>query len=187
MMCHILHIEDSQISQAVVQALFESRMPGTELKQVGTLAEGIEHLETCYWDAILLDLMLPDSLGVDTLRKIKDMCDGIPVVVVSDIDDIETKLECIRAGAVYYCSKNESQCLPDMVLQAIELQTANNKCRLLLDAYLRADREHRTSIETMGALVDKWAAEAMERTKPARDAATRAVKSLEEAVARAGG
>lgn len=186
-MCHVLHIEDSKASRLIVPQVFEKRGVKADIKQVGTLLEGLEQLETCYWDAILLDLMLPDSSGVGTLRRIKDMCDGIPVVVVSDLDDIETKLECIRAGAVYFCGKREVSCLPDMMLQAIELQTANNRCRLLLDAYLKADREHRTSIESMGVLVDKWAAEAMERTKPARDAATKAMKSLEEALVRAGG
>lgn len=185
-MCRVLHIEDCKATRVWVKHLFGLRGVSADVVQVDSLADGMEQLETCYWDVILLDLMLPDSRGIDTLRRIKDACDGIPVVVVSDIDDIETKLECIREGAVYFCNKRESACLPDMTLQAIEFQTANNKCRLLLQAYLDADKEHRKSIESMGALVDKWAAEAMERTRPARDAASRAIKNLQEAVARAG-
>ena len=59
------------------------------------------------FDLILLDLMMPDIRGLDVLKKLKadPKNRGIPVVMVTAADEIETTAECISNGAEDYITK----------------------------------------------------------------------------------
>ena len=54
---------------------------------------------------ILLDIMLPDSNGVELIPKIKDYDQNIPIIMLSAQGSIEVALESIRLGAFDYFPK----------------------------------------------------------------------------------
>lgn len=56
-------------------------------------------------DAVLLHLKLPNSKGVATFERIKKHCESLPIVIVSDHEDIAYK--CIKLGAQDYLLKPE--------------------------------------------------------------------------------
>jgi signal transduction histidine kinase len=56
-------------------------------------------------DAILLDLSLPDSRGIETVRRLAEAAAGIPIVVLTGVDDEDLALEAVRAGAQDYLAK----------------------------------------------------------------------------------
>jgi len=77
-----------------------------------TLKEGLEYLnaeckieESCEIDAILLDLVLPNSHGVDTFKKVHEKCDFLPIVIMSGHE--EMACQCVKMGAQDYLLKAE--------------------------------------------------------------------------------
>jgi two-component system, NtrC family, response regulator AtoC len=56
-------------------------------------------------DLILLDIMLPGLDGVETLKRIKQFDENIPVIMLSAQGSIQTAVDTLRLGAYYYFSK----------------------------------------------------------------------------------
>ncbi len=63
-----------------------------------SLEAGQEHLAQGNTDLILLDLSLPDSLGIDTFRTIHGLAPMLPIVVLTGIDDEEVALQTLQEG-----------------------------------------------------------------------------------------
>jgi CheY-like chemotaxis protein len=70
-------------------------------------AEALEKLDTRDFDLILLDVIMPGMDGVETLRRLKDdeRLREIPVIMLSSLDEVESALRCIAAGAEEYITK----------------------------------------------------------------------------------
>jgi two-component system, NarL family, invasion response regulator UvrY len=60
------------------------------------------------WDAILLDLALPDSHGLDVLKQIRAEQAQVPILVLSMHPEDQFALRAIRAGASGYLTKNSA-------------------------------------------------------------------------------
>jgi len=58
------------------------------------------------FDVILLDLGLPDSIGIETLKKMLASDVTAPVVVMTGLNDEEAALEAMKEGAQDYLVKN---------------------------------------------------------------------------------
>ena len=74
---------------------------------------------------VLLDLGLPDSVGMSLLRRIRDACPEIPVVVVSANDARSVVLEAIDAGAMGFISKRSSS---NVLVNGVRLALAGGVC-----------------------------------------------------------
>ncbi len=59
------------------------------------------------FDVILLDLLLPDSRGLETFLEIQNSADGIPVVVTSGLNDEDLAVEAVKRGAQDYLVKDK--------------------------------------------------------------------------------
>lgn len=68
------------------------------LQSAETLAQGLELLEKDTFDAVILDLMLPDSRGLETLGKVRAKALDLPIVVMTSLNDEETGLEAVARG-----------------------------------------------------------------------------------------
>ena len=103
-----------------------------ELKQLGNrqlqvthfefLEEAINSLHTNDFDAVLLDLSLPDSQGLDTLLSLEEEAPGLPVIVLTGLDDETIAIKAVRQGAQDYLVKGEfnGQLLIRSIYYAIE-------------------------------------------------------------------
>ncbi len=97
---HILLVEDSETFAVLVRAMLRrSASRPFRIEPVTTLAEGIERLADAIYDAVLLDLNLPDSRGMDTLVTVLDRPRAAPVIVLTALEDEEMALHAIRLGA----------------------------------------------------------------------------------------
>ena len=60
------------------------------------MAQAVSRLQDGAFDAILLDLSLPDSFGVDTVAQVNAAAPGVPIVVMTGMDDEATAVEAVR-------------------------------------------------------------------------------------------
>lgn len=67
----------------------------------------LQLLAATQFDLILLDLMMPDMNGFEVLRRLKDdpAVRHIPVIMISALDEIDSTVRCIEAGAEDYIPK----------------------------------------------------------------------------------
>jgi diguanylate cyclase (GGDEF)-like protein/PAS domain S-box-containing protein len=69
---------------------------------VTTLAQGLERIHAQGIWAIVANLSLPDSQGLDTFDKILHAAHGVPTLVLGDTDQQEIATEAMRRGAKDY-------------------------------------------------------------------------------------
>lgn len=69
--------------------------------------DALSALEAGKFDLVLLDVMMPEMNGYETLERIKsDMAlRDIPVIMISALDELESVVRCIELGAEDYLSK----------------------------------------------------------------------------------
>ena len=79
----------------------------------GSVAEAKELAAREPLDVVLMDYRLPDGTGVDATRAIKARWPSSRIVMLTAVDDDETLLESIQAGADGYLTKD--QALEDVV------------------------------------------------------------------------
>lgn len=78
---------------------------GYECVKATTGEEALKTLSEDYYDVMLLDLKLPGITGIDVIKKVKSICPGTAVIVVTGTSDIQTVVEAIKIGAVDYITK----------------------------------------------------------------------------------
>ena len=75
-------------------------------------------------DIILLDLSLPDSTGIDSLKKIQDVKKNVPIVILTDNIDKNLAVKCVQLGAQDYLVKNRMN--SDLLIRAIRYAIERN-------------------------------------------------------------
>jgi diguanylate cyclase (GGDEF)-like protein len=104
----ILLIEDNPDTKRLLQDELLSDNGNIEysLQCVERLSMGIEYINNNEGlDVILLDLLLPDSQGMDTLSRIQSVTQDIPVIVLSNHDDESFAVKTVQMGAQDYLVK----------------------------------------------------------------------------------
>ncbi len=102
-MSKILLVEDdSRVASFVEKGLRE------KMFQVRHVMKGYEAIEECMqqeFDAIILDIMLPDLDGFDVCRTIRRREINVPIIMLSALNTPEEKIQGLEAGADDYLGK----------------------------------------------------------------------------------
>lgn len=99
----ILLIEDAAgLGQAVREQLSDD---GHAVDWVQQLSHAKTSIKTTRYDLVLLDLMLPDGLGMDFLRQRRAAGDSTPVIILTALDQISERIAGLNAGADDYLTK----------------------------------------------------------------------------------
>ncbi|MDH4263568.1 MAG: PAS domain-containing protein, partial [Spirochaetia bacterium] len=115
MRTNILLIEDNPVNVEYIRAMIYKKPEDTisenqiniELFIATTLQEGVDILNQSSINLVLLDLSLPDSSGIQSLKTIQKINDRIPVIVLTGVDDTDLASEAIREGAQDYLVKGK--------------------------------------------------------------------------------
>jgi len=78
---------------------------GFEAKISQSGKEALKYLETETFDAILLDLIMPEMNGLEVLEKIRLMKIMIPVIIVTGVKDKNVAEDAIKLGAADFIPK----------------------------------------------------------------------------------
>jgi diguanylate cyclase (GGDEF)-like protein/PAS domain S-box-containing protein len=105
----VLLIEDSLTDAILLERVFQ-RMNETklDLTRVEFLQEALKKIDRDWYDIILLDLSLPDSWGLESLKKIQNITTKIPIIVLTGTDNDEIAIAALREGAQDYLIKDNS-------------------------------------------------------------------------------
>ncbi len=103
----VLLIDEDPQSTIFLQSVPERTMADHfDIAHAGTLRDAKQHLGAQAVDIILLDLYLPDSSGLDTLRALIQLQLNIPIVIYSHRENLELAMETMREGADDFLSKS---------------------------------------------------------------------------------
>lgn len=105
---HILLIEDSAIQANVIeQQLATSPTVTFRVTKAMTLGEGLRLFIDDHVDAVLLDLNLPDSTGLDTFGHVLAAVGKVPIVILTSTDDMTVGAKAVEDGAASYLVKGQ--------------------------------------------------------------------------------
>lgn len=132
-MVKVLVIEDSEVQVSLIQDMLgEAKDSDFNVVVRGTLADGVAVLNNEAVDAVLLDLTLPDSSGLESVDKINEASPESPIVILSGTDDEATVVEAQQHGAEDYLVKG--QIGSDLLARSIRYSIARKKAELSLKA-----------------------------------------------------
>jgi len=105
---HILLVEDEPGDAELLRiTLRSSRTCRFDVTHVMTLAEARLQLGKGRFDVIMLDLSLPDSTGLETVKAGREMAGKSPIIVLTGQSDFEFALSVLDAGASDYLLKED--------------------------------------------------------------------------------
>ncbi len=119
----VLIIEDNPGDAHLLESFLD--VSGAEMFQIckaRTLEAGLERIARGGVDLVLLDLGLPDSVGLETFTWLRNEAPHLPVVVLTGLEDEEVALEAVSLGAQDYLPKSElsGSLLVRSILYALE-------------------------------------------------------------------
>lgn len=114
----VLLIEDNPLDACVIREYLDASDPnGLHLKHVDRLSAGLARLAGDRFDAVLLDLNLPDSSGMDTVVQVHRCTPHVPIVVLTGADPREFGVDALKAGAEDYLAKEDLN--PNLLVRTI--------------------------------------------------------------------
>ena len=104
----ILVVEDSPADFRLIrEILMDVSNVRFELTHVTMLADALERLREEKFDAVLLDMSLPDSHGIDTFVDLNTEAPDVPVVILTGFNDEAFAIRAVQKGAQDYLVKGQ--------------------------------------------------------------------------------
>jgi DNA-binding NarL/FixJ family response regulator len=101
----VLIVEDSVVVRARLRALLAEERAIHVVAEAASAAQALEQFQIHVPDAIVLDLRLAESSGLDVLQQIKRLAPQCVVIVLTSFDQAEFRELCLRYGADYFFHK----------------------------------------------------------------------------------
>lgn len=145
----VLLVEDAPSDADLIkEGLEDAGIGHFDVVHVDTLAKAQKTLRSGdVIDSVLLDLGLPDSQGLNTLRNILKCCGDVPVIVLTGLNDDNIGREAVQIGADDYLVKGtESSVRSNLITRSIcfaierhklSLEAAAAKARNLHDSQVQ--------------------------------------------------
>lgn len=140
----LLVVEDNPADAALVREfLRDNGAMAYEIDTAESLGGALELLARKSVDVVLLDLSLPDSSGIETVRHLVGKQSRPAIIVLTGLQDEEVALQSVRFGAQDYLEKRNLS--PEMLQRAISYSLERKKAirekeNLLADLSLALER-----------------------------------------------
>jgi two-component system, cell cycle sensor histidine kinase and response regulator CckA len=104
----VLLVEYDDLYGHSLRTALDKATPTVEVERSASLADALSALGRARFDAVLLDLNLPDSSGLPTLERTLAQSPGIPVVVLTATAESDLAVAAVQHGAQDYLVKSET-------------------------------------------------------------------------------
>jgi DNA-binding NarL/FixJ family response regulator len=105
-MLKILLVDDHAIVRVGLKQMLADAFAQLEVTEVGTGQEALAKAQEASWDLVVLDINLPDTNGLDVLKKLKTLSTALPVVVLSFHPEEQYAVRALKSGASAYVTKD---------------------------------------------------------------------------------
>src|SRR3954465_9075383 len=120
-MSRILVIDDDRSVRHLIAKAFEDS--DVQVVPAATAEEGIQLLDSKQFDVVLLDILLPESSGLDLFERIRKIDSKLPVIFITSLSSSDTAIKAMTLGAFDYLLKPlDLARIRDLVRQAIEIR-----------------------------------------------------------------
>src|SRR6185295_9429775 len=139
----MLVIDDEAVVADVLRGLL--RKEGHHVEVASDAASARSLLETdAAWDAVLLDVMLPDADGLHVLRWVREREQALAVVMITAFGSVENAVAAMKLGAFHYLTKPfKNDEVRHLVAQAVlttRLRVENQDLRKALEERYRFEK-----------------------------------------------
>ena len=140
----VLLVEDNPGDAHLLREMFnEQDWRSTELMRVECMSAAEAYLAEHVVDIILLDLGLPDARGLEAIRRAHAAAPGVPLVVLTGLEDESLAVQALQLGAQDYLMKGqiEARGLLRALRYAVERKTME-RAALSMSRQMAHSAEH---------------------------------------------
>lgn len=125
----VLLIEDNKADAKLVREMLKESNLEFNITEVERLAQGVQQLTDNNFDVVLLDLGLPDCVGISTFIQIKTAATFIPIIVLTGTDLKKQSIKHCMESADEFLVKGQikSKDLTDSIKRVIEKTHTRSK------------------------------------------------------------
>jgi two-component system, sensor histidine kinase and response regulator len=130
----VLLVEDNPgDARLIEESLAEASDQSFDLEIAETLRTGLQRLQFGGIDAMLLDLALPDSFGMETFVRARAQALGVAIIVLTGLADDSLALKLVQGGAQDFVAKVDvsGNNLTRAILYAVERERLEQEFRKL--------------------------------------------------------
>lgn len=102
MLRHFLLVDDSAISRVMLKSLIEDNFEGVSIVEADTAEQAIERCDNDNFDAIFLDLNMPGLDGLTVAPKLRELCPGASIALLTANFQERVKAKAEEAGLQFY-------------------------------------------------------------------------------------
>ncbi|MEW6202241.1 MAG: sigma-54 dependent transcriptional regulator [bacterium] len=99
----ILVVDDEEMVQMALYDWLSN--DGYFVHTVGSGKKALEEMEKERWDLVLLDLKMPGMDGIETLTRIREVNEFVPVIIMTAYATVDTAVTAMKGGAYDYIVK----------------------------------------------------------------------------------
>ena len=99
----VLVIDDDVVVRGVLTDILQDE--GYRVRMAASGQEGLACMKGDMFDVALVDIMLPDSNGLEVLRNLREMDEDLKAVIITGYPSLESATQAVRLGAFDYIMK----------------------------------------------------------------------------------
>lgn len=103
---NILLVDDHAIVRVGLRQMLLDAFHQLDVTEAGTGQEALSKVQHTAWDLVVLDINLPDTNGLDVLKKLKTLRPTLPIVVLSFHPEEQYAVRALKSGASAYVTKD---------------------------------------------------------------------------------
>jgi DNA-binding NarL/FixJ family response regulator len=107
-MISVLVVDDHPVFRDGLTGLLANLPDVTGVRAAATAEQALDLVREWLPDVVVMDLRLPGMSGVEATRRLVEACPSVAVLVVTMVDDDDTVLAALRAGARGYLLKGST-------------------------------------------------------------------------------
>lgn len=120
----VLIVDDHALFRAGLQTLLSEQEDFEIAGEAASGEEALSRIRAEHWDAVVLDISMPQRDGIDTLKQIRHLQPDLPVLILSMHPEEQYAVNLLRAGATGYLNKDS---VPDELVTAIRALISGHK------------------------------------------------------------
>jgi len=118
----VLIVEDCKCDSVLIKHIIDDYFPLTLIDQVETKGEALKRLQSNTYDIVLLDLNLPDTIGLMDIGEIRGQCPNTPLIIITGGCNDSAKQAAKKYNATGIFDKKEliAKAFPQIMEEAVD-------------------------------------------------------------------